>query len=449
LLQIICNLASKKQWLRQECGWLFFSSTKYLQSSNADDDFSIAIIESLKANNLIRTPEGVAVWLEVQRCFPDVSLPKKIWKHRDPLYKDEVTALAEVMKDARAKQQPDSEESVATQGAGTWSQQLHFSWDVVLRELYSSADQKVKSLTKRIPFDMFWSIVVDSKDVFTSKLRVELTLAESLLSPRSSPERKHWGFLLLAKVVATAPPILVENVFTANTVHFLVASLKVDERYLHRSASKVLQALQSRANKEPNIVSPVAKRLVLGDSGVFNFDAITKTKTIARLLSAANLASIRNLVPEVGVAMARPNVDESKQADAKRQSFADLLVTVCIHVLALSETAEARLQVAGTALDILVAFAYSNRSESEDSVPPISSRCRAYMRSRIRACLDHGSQDRAVKADLLRYTIRKLEDIHNHMDPENKTIAFDEGTQGTVDKAFKNLRRTSKAVSIT
>jgi DNA polymerase phi len=149
--------------LRQESGWLFFTSISYLRSSNIDSEFALTLIDSLKANNLIRTPEGVAVWLEVKNRYPDVVLPKSVWKHRDPLNKDEATALADVMKDAKAKQQPQSDESFAAQGAGTWSQQLHFSWDVVLPELYAPAREDAKVRSKRMNFAKFWADVVDSE----------------------------------------------------------------------------------------------------------------------------------------------------------------------------------------------------------------------------------------------------------------------------------------------
>lgn len=163
LMQLICNLALKKQWLRQECGWLFFTSIGYLRSSNLESEFAIAVIDSLKANNLIRTAEGVALWLEVRNCYPDAVLPKNVWKHRDPLCRDEAASLAAVMKDARAKQQQDLNESTAPQGAGTWSQQLHFSWDVLLRELYLPAFGDAKTSSKRMTFAKFWADVVESQ----------------------------------------------------------------------------------------------------------------------------------------------------------------------------------------------------------------------------------------------------------------------------------------------
>ena len=123
----------------------------------------MALTESLKANNLIRTPEGVAIWLEVTKLYPDAALPKKVWKHRNPLHKDESAALAEVMRDAKAKQQPESTDSAAPQGAGVWGQQLHFSWDVVVRALYIPVDANAPSSTKRMTFKRFWTDVVDSE----------------------------------------------------------------------------------------------------------------------------------------------------------------------------------------------------------------------------------------------------------------------------------------------
>jgi DNA polymerase phi len=164
LLQRTCQLALKKQWLRQECGWLFFTSISFVRSSNLEPEFALAVVESLKANNLVRTPEGVAVWLEVRTSYPEATLPKHIWKHRNPLCKAEVTSLSEVMKDAKAKQQQsESGESNASQGAGTWSQQLHFSWEVILRELFLPASHDQKASSERISFVKFWADVVDGE----------------------------------------------------------------------------------------------------------------------------------------------------------------------------------------------------------------------------------------------------------------------------------------------
>lgn len=107
----------------------------------------------------MRTPEGVAIWLEVSQHFPHASLPKKVWKHRDPLAKGEVQNLAQVMKDARPKHESGDKPEKQPQGTGAWSQQLHFSWDIVLREIFAEPHPKTES-SKRPRFAKFWNTVV-------------------------------------------------------------------------------------------------------------------------------------------------------------------------------------------------------------------------------------------------------------------------------------------------
>ena len=104
----------------------------------------------------------MAIWIEIKQRYPDASLPKKVWKHRDPLNKSEAEALGEVMKDARPTKPGESGEEPQSQGAGTWSQQLHFAWDIVLREILEVDGLKVKG-SKRLEFAKFWKKVVDSE----------------------------------------------------------------------------------------------------------------------------------------------------------------------------------------------------------------------------------------------------------------------------------------------
>lgn len=424
-----------------------------IRSTSAGTEFAIALIESLKANNLVRTPEGVAVWLEVKSCYPNAVLPKDVWKHRDPLCKDEATSLAEVMKDARVKRQPESGELIAPQAAGTWSQQLHFSWDVALRELYIPADPDAKASTKRMTFAMFWTNVVDSKlSPHLVDEKQKLIIAESLFVSSGSPERKLWGFLLLAKVMATAPLQFLQSTFTTNTVLLLANHLKLNERYLHKSAKKAVQALQTRAVREPRIVSLAMEGFVLGPSGLHNFDNMTRTKTIAELMTAADLATYRDLVAAFRNAMERPQVNDGKQADAKRSAFADILVSVCSQALAMAtEVKREPLSVADGALDVLIAFAYAEKSLGSDGrtfEPPPSRDCRLYLRSRVRTCLDQSLQNRVTQFHLLRHSIGTLKSIQKQADPDHAIVEFDTETQAIVDVAWKSLGKISKTVSL-
>ena len=121
-------------------------------------------MEVLREKNLVRTPEGLAIWLQIQSCFPETKLPKGVWKHRDPLHKDELKALALVMKDAKARSQPEQDQSVQSQGAAVWTQQLHFAWDVLLAELQRTPGANLHGRTaKRITLPDFWMTIVDGQ----------------------------------------------------------------------------------------------------------------------------------------------------------------------------------------------------------------------------------------------------------------------------------------------
>jgi len=162
LLNIICDVALKKPWLRQECGWLIYSSVSTLPKS-----FKFVIIDILNSHQLVRTPEGVAIWLELSKSVPPSNLQPQLWQHGHPLSAKGTTTLANIMKDAKSQTQEPGV-AQAAQGSAMWNAQLHFAWEVVLRELYEtekSSKHTVSSKSKRthLTFNQFWQAVIDGK----------------------------------------------------------------------------------------------------------------------------------------------------------------------------------------------------------------------------------------------------------------------------------------------
>ena len=253
--------------------------------------------------------------------------------------------------------------------------------------------------------------------------------------------------------MATSPFVVLQHVFTANTIQLLVNYLKIDERYLHKSATKVIQALQARANWEPSIVSHTVRGLVLGSSGLHNFDKVTKTKTVSNLLKAADLASYEDLVAAVGDAMEQPQTNDEKQVDSIRRAYADILVSICSRALSIVSDDDQRPNaVAQMVLDALIGLAYAQKSfasTGRNFQPPPSHEARAYLRSRIKICLDQNLQDNLRKFHLLRHTINRLKEIQNQAaGADHSIIEFDAATQDIHDTALKNLKKISKIVGL-
>ena len=156
----LCATAVKKPWLRQECGWLLFQSIGVLRNDDSAGELCRLLVDQMVANSVIRTPEGVAIWLEIQAKVPQTSLPKKIWHHREPLHDKELNALAEIMKNAKVEQN-ESVDISASQGSGMWQSKLHFAWERLLSSLF----EEKQAAGSRASFEKFWQKVVDGKFV--------------------------------------------------------------------------------------------------------------------------------------------------------------------------------------------------------------------------------------------------------------------------------------------
>lgn len=207
-----------------------------------------------------------------------------------------------------------------------------------------------------------------------------------------------------------------------------------------------------RASQEHGIISHAMQGLVLGNSGVYNFDTVTKTKTVAKLLAMADLAAFRGLIPAIRNAIERPGAVGEKDADAKRRAFADILVSICNRVLAMAkDETDNSTSVTEILLDALIGLAYSDKPLGADGrtfEPPPSSGCRAYFRSRVRSCLDQSIQYRAANLNLLRYTIHRLKGIQEEADGAQALIEFDEKTRGIAEVAWKKIKKISKTVGL-
>lgn len=157
LLDAIFELARKKSWLREECGWIVYKTLQDSLVSPWGKDLAEAAIDRLCIGQMARTPEGVAIWLTGRALYPDIHLPEQPWRHQDPLYVKNSTALAQVMRESSygSGSQTDREDHKLQQ-KGMWNSRPNFAWSVILKELYLSSLKK-----KRLTFSSFWQVVVD------------------------------------------------------------------------------------------------------------------------------------------------------------------------------------------------------------------------------------------------------------------------------------------------
>ena len=80
---------------------------------------------------------------------------------------------------------------------------------------------------------------------------------------------------------------LLKVVFSPNFMRCLINNLSQEDRFLNRAAQKSLKVITQIVDERPSSMPLIISGLVDGN-GVYNFDQVTKTKTIEKLLSQAD-----------------------------------------------------------------------------------------------------------------------------------------------------------------
>lgn len=431
------DLANKKPWLREECGWIIYRCIFDLAAQKVDVKFVEATLEHLCSHDLARTPEGVSIWLAAKDAFPNASFPQNIWKHDDPLDAREKSSLAKVMRESSADSEPGKEVTGAKQ-SGVWNSKLHFAWDAVLSRIFDVSAKKEKSKDKpskssRISFVDFWIEVVDN----------------GLFAAASSDERKYWGFLLFIKVLNEAPQNFASLVFTKNLVRCLMNQLAVEDRYLHRMAVKAAKSIQSRVSKEPEFAAPAVSGL-MGPTGSVTFDQITKTKTVEKIVTEAGPDALKQIVSLFERLIAVPGSDDEKSAASSRQHLAGLLVSIVrSRASAANASSDGFDAVIEDILFVFVRFAYfmdkgdpkQNRPAPE---PALVQATQELFRNRINSCLSSLISTRKDPAALPYAVVRKIRDAAKSGEFGTFIIETDDIVRESVEGAYKSLKKLSK-----
>ncbi|EEA26180.1 DNA-directed DNA polymerase [Talaromyces marneffei ATCC 18224] len=424
---IIIDIGNAKPWLREESGWVLYRALHELATQKADVKYCEKMIEIISSNGFVKSPEGVAMWLLIQDSFPNAKLPQDVWKYNnDPLDRHDRRTLAKIMKQV-------SEAEDQSAALGVWNSRLNFAWDAVLSRLADSKpegkkekkDKKGGKESSRITFEEFWTEVVD----------------DGLFAAASSDERKYWGFLLFMKIVDEGTLHRAEVIFTKNVVRCLMNQLAVEDRYLHRMAVKAAKTIQKRVSKEPSFASVAVKGLL---SGSLQFDQITKTKTVEKIVLEADAESLQKVIERLERLIATPGLDEAKAAASSRQYLADLFVSI---VRTRSPAGEEFTPVLQYILSILVRYAYFGDEQGEQIAnPAISSATQELFRNRINSCLNSLISNIKDPAEVAFAIVRQIRDYQKSEEYGKFIIEIDGTIAESVDAAFKSLKKLSSKV---
>lgn len=145
------ELAKKKPWTREQCGWVINGALSQMDQSQAE-----FTMEQLHSAGLALSPEGVGIWITARNRFPDMKFPSKPWgSSGNPL--EHLKTLGKALKESSSEE--GSGKTQQAKQTGNWNAKLHFVWDIVLGQ-YAAA-MKAKTHGIKSEFENFWKVAVD------------------------------------------------------------------------------------------------------------------------------------------------------------------------------------------------------------------------------------------------------------------------------------------------
>ncbi|KAK5725588.1 DNA-directed DNA polymerase [Elasticomyces elasticus] len=358
-VQAVVDLASHKDWMRTECSAMLY---EYLKSTDG-----APLIDGLRQAKLLKTAEGVALWLATEDQWPE-ALPKGVWSKKSPMSAEEQPTLKKILLGSLAEDEDDTKHMKS----GTRQAQPNFVWKAVLEWLYQ------RNISH--DFERFWQEVVE----------------RGLLHTSASTERKALGLQVVALATTGAPAPYLSTVLNESIVRTIVAQRSDDSRYLFDTARQVLDSILARAKAEPDL-APRFMHALLAEGA---FDQPTKTKTIETMLQRADESSLEGIVATFRMVILRPRVDSEAQVDARRRTYADILLVLIRHHKSKHSSGNAIAPWLQQTLQLLVDLGY--RDIVTDPSPPLADATRAIFRSRLTSCVSLAmDQPAAVVAGIL------------------------------------------------
>lgn len=159
VLDLLFEVAQKKPWLMESSAWTIASSVSRWPAATAEKAAEITY-QKLVESGIVKTSEGVGVWLALQAHSPGVAAPKDIWTKNSPLLATNLATLAKVLKESGSK------EAEGAKQKGSWSPKLGFVWNFVLDVYFSDSKpwKTVRESKHGVPaWADFWKTVVDGK----------------------------------------------------------------------------------------------------------------------------------------------------------------------------------------------------------------------------------------------------------------------------------------------
>ncbi|KAI5856466.1 DNA polymerase phi-domain-containing protein [Tricharina praecox] len=428
VLDLLFEVANKKPWLMESSAWTIAASVPRWPQETSAKAAEITYAK-LISSGMAKTGEGVGIWLALRAHLPEVTPPKDVWSKGSPLVTGNLATLARVLKESGAK-----EEGIKTKGS--WNPKLGFVWESILN-VYFSEEAQWKAVREGKPaaaeWAEFWRAVVD----------------ESLFSSSSSEERKFWGFLFFLKALdrITTPPDLTA-MFSKNFMRCMTNQLADVERYLNKAAAKVSRALIAKSESAAWTAPVIFKQLV-ANNGSPNFDQLTRTKTVDKVLCSADEAGLVEVVKVLGDVISNPLgslsdvEDGTKVAEVRRQWAADQILSA----IRSGKTVKSESWLKKV-IELFATYGYFDVVDKKKKpVVPVTTISQGMFRARLMSSLTHlitltAGVDNSESWPYL--AVKTLAELEEKKNSYKFVVEFDEKIAEALEKATTTVEKLRK-----
>ncbi|KAK6202829.1 DNA polymerase [Scheffersomyces amazonensis] len=309
-INYIIELSNLKSWLRETTIFTLlqfirvFLSDETNQSKELKEKVIMTVLQLTNDQGLNLSSEGVAIYLTIpklkrSKLAANIVNEKANWKNGDPFTKGNLPLLSKALKDVEVADPEGNETNKGGKNPkqkGSWSPRIPFVWDLILQE-FNSIDEDIEEVSNENSKKRKKSSSKDSKRkqhksvIDSNNISIhefwKVVIDDSFYSEKSSHERKYWGFEIFSKFIKELNnPDSIQYLFTPNFMRCLVNQSAQSNRLLHKISSKALKTITDEAQAHPEKLNIIFKSLINeNNGGTWNFDLITRSKTIDTLLS--------------------------------------------------------------------------------------------------------------------------------------------------------------------
>jgi DNA polymerase phi len=245
-------------------------------------------------------------------------------------------------------------------------------------------------------------------------------------------------------VVKDAPQYLKVVIFSKNMLRCLVNQLTEQERFLHRMAERALKAIQTKGTSDSDFAAAAIKGLI-GPYGTINFDQITKTKTVEKLLVEAGQGDM-SATTDYFRSLINESKGDEKAVALKRRKLADYLVSSLRSRSSQTNSSDVA-GLAAAAKDILALFVHFGFFINATPRPPFSASSQEMFRSQLVSCLNNLMGTHSELVDLPYEVITIIHQEQESDQTSSLVIELDETASESLEGAWRTLRKITKKVN--